>query len=118
LPSIGSPSALTTRPSSASPTGTVWIRPVALTDLLLLEVVDLAEDDGTDGVLVEVQGQAEGPVLELEQLVHRRTGQPDTRAMPSPTSTMRPTCSVPRPGCSPGVYSASRASAAPSAGPR
>ena len=75
LPSIGSPRALTTRPSRASPTGTERMRPVALNDLLLLEVVDLAQDDGADGVLVEVEGQAERAVLELEQLVHRRAGQ-------------------------------------------
>jgi hypothetical protein len=43
--------------------------------LLLFEVVDLAQDDGADGVLVEVEGQAQRPVLELEQLVHRRAGQ-------------------------------------------
>ena len=44
-------------------------------DLLLLEGVDLAEHDGADGVLVEVHGEAQGPVLELEQLVDRRAGQ-------------------------------------------
>ena len=76
LPSSGSPRALTTRPSSASPTGTVWIRPVALTVCSSSRLVHLAQDDGTDGVLVEVERQAQGPVLELEQLVHRRTGQP------------------------------------------
>ena len=50
--------------------------PGGLDRLLLLEVVDLTQDDGTDGVLVEVQGETQGPVLELEQLVHRGTGQP------------------------------------------
>ena len=48
---------------------------MALTDLLLLEVVDLAQDDGADGVLVEVEGEAQRAVLELEQLVDRRAGQ-------------------------------------------
>ena len=46
--------------------------------LLLLEAVDLAEDDGTDGVLVEVQGEAERAVLELEQLVDRGAGEART----------------------------------------
>ena len=49
--------------------------PGRLDRLLLLEVVDLAEDDGADGVLVEVEGQAERAVLELEQLVDRGAGQ-------------------------------------------
>ena len=35
-----------------------------------------AQDDGSDRVLVEVQGDPERAVLELEQLVHRRHGQP------------------------------------------
>ena len=76
LPSIGSPRALTTRPSSASPTGHRLDAPGRLDRLLLFEVVDLTQDDGADGVLVEVEGQAQGPVLELEQLVDRGAGQP------------------------------------------
>ena len=76
LPSSGSPRALTTRPSRASPTGHGLNAPGGLDGLLLLDAVDLAQDDGTDGVLVEVQGETQGPVLELEQLVHRGTGQP------------------------------------------
>ena len=72
---MGSPRALTTRPSRASPTGTDRIRPVALTDCPSSIVVDLAEDDRADGVLVEVERQAEGAALELEQLVDRRAGQ-------------------------------------------
>ena len=35
----------------------------------------VAEHDGADGLLVEVEGQADGAVLELEQLVDRRAGQ-------------------------------------------
>ena len=50
--------------------------PGGLDGLLLFEAVDLTQDDGTDGVLVEVEGEPQRPVLELEQLVHRRTGQP------------------------------------------
>ena len=42
--------------------------------LLFLEAVDLAEDDGADGVFVQVQGQAQRAVLELEQFVDRRAG--------------------------------------------
>ena len=50
------------------------MRPGGLDRLLLLKVVDLTEDDGTDGVLVEVQGQAQRAVFELEQLVHGGAG--------------------------------------------
>ena len=42
--------------------------------LLLLELVDVAEHDRTDRLLVEVHGEAQRAVLELEQLVHRRAG--------------------------------------------
>ena len=49
--------------------------PRRLDRLLLLEVVDLAEDHGADGVLVEVQGKTERAVLELEQLVDRGAGE-------------------------------------------
>ena len=46
-----------------------------LDQLLLLEAGVLAQDDGADGLLVEVEGQALGPVLELEDLVDRAAGQ-------------------------------------------
>ena len=74
-PSIGSPRALTTRPSTPSPTGTERMRPVALTVWPSSIVVDVAEHDGADRLLVEVEGEADGAVLELEQLVDRGVGQ-------------------------------------------
>ena len=43
--------------------------------LALVDVVDLAEHHGADRLLVEVEGQALGAVLELEQLVDRAAGQ-------------------------------------------
>ena len=75
LPSIGAPSAFTTRPSSASPTGTERMRPVALTELAFLDLVGLAEHHRADRFLVEVQREAERAALELEQLVDRGVGQ-------------------------------------------
>ena len=45
-----------------------------LDHLLLFEVVNRTEDDGTDGVLVQVHRQAQGPVLELEELVNGAAG--------------------------------------------
>ena len=46
-----------------------------LDGLALLDLVDVAEHDGADRVLVEVEGEADGAVLELEQLVHGGVGQ-------------------------------------------
>ena len=43
--------------------------------LALLDVVALAEDHRTDGLLVEVQRETEQAALELEQLVDRGVGQ-------------------------------------------
>ena len=73
LPSIGWPRALTTRPSRASPTGTERMLPVALTVWPSSMPTAVAEHDGADRVLVEVEGQADGAVLELEQLVDARS---------------------------------------------
>ena len=47
-----------------------------LDQLLLLEAGVVAQDDGADGLLVEVEGQALGAVGELEDLVDRGAGQP------------------------------------------
>jgi hypothetical protein len=65
----GSPSAFTTRPSMASPTGTERIRPVDFTVWPSSTAFGFAEHHGADRVVVEVQGEAGGAVLELEQLV-------------------------------------------------
>ena len=43
--------------------------------LALLDPVEVTEDDDADLAGVEVQGEAEGAVLELEQLVGHRRGQ-------------------------------------------
>ena len=43
--------------------------------LALLDAVEVAEDDDTDLAGVEVQGEAQRAVLELEQLVGHRGGQ-------------------------------------------
>ncbi len=67
-PSSGRPSGSTTRPSSASPTGTLATRPVPLDRLALLHVLPLAEQRRADVVLLEVERQPDDPVLELEHL--------------------------------------------------
>ena len=80
LPSIGTPSAFTTRPSSASPTATERMRPVAVTVMPSSTLVGLAEDDRADRLLFEVQREAERAALELEQLVDRRVRADPRRA--------------------------------------
>ena len=62
--------------AGASPTGTERIRPVARTTWPSSRPSIVAEHDGADRLLVEVEGEADGAVLELEQLVDRRAGQP------------------------------------------
>src|SRR5690606_7182427 len=42
--------------------------------LTLLDAAELTEDDGTDLALLEVEGEAEGAVLELQQLVGHGRG--------------------------------------------
>ena len=68
LPSIGSPSAFTTRPSSALPTGTEAICFVRRTVSPSRIVAELAHHRDADVVLLEVEDQALHPVLELHQL--------------------------------------------------
>src|SRR5690606_7643772 len=38
------------------------------------DLVDLTEHHGADGLFVEVEGETDGPVLELEHLVDRAVG--------------------------------------------
>ena len=58
LLSIGSPSGLTTRPTSASPTGTRSSWPVARDRLALVDRRVVAQDDHADRRLFEVERQA------------------------------------------------------------
>ena len=62
------PSGSTTRPSSASPTGTLATRAGAAHRLALLDLLPLAEERGADVVLLEVEREADDAVLELEHL--------------------------------------------------
>ena len=74
-PSIGSPSGLTTRPITPSPTGTERMRERRLDRLALVDRAGVAEDDDADRVLFEVEGEADGSVLELDHLVDGGIGQ-------------------------------------------
>ena len=72
LSSSGRPSGSTTRPISASPTGTSTTRPVVLTwsPSLIWRVV--AEDHRADRLFLEVEGHAHDAARELEQLRRER----------------------------------------------
>ena len=69
LPSIGSPSVFTTRPSSPLPTGTCSSLPVVADLVAFLELRVVAEDDDADFGLFEVQRQPGDAVAEVEHLV-------------------------------------------------
>ena len=75
LPSIGLPSASTTRPSSSGPTGTSRMRPVVLTVSPSLMVLVVAQHHRADRVLLEVQRQAEDVARELEHFAVARVGE-------------------------------------------
>ena len=68
LPSIGSPSAFTTRPISASPTGTDMMRPVRRTSSPSLICGIVAQQHRADLVFFQVHGDAGNAVRELDQL--------------------------------------------------
>ena len=69
LPSIGSPSALMTRPSIAVADRHAEDAAGGLHGLAFFDAIGVTEDDRADRLLVEVQGQTDGAVLELEQFV-------------------------------------------------
>ena len=91
LPSIGTPSALTTRPSSASPTGTCDDRAGALDGVAFADRLEVAEERDADVVLFEVQHQPDdAAVAELEQLAGHRAvaGRRRGRCRRRPSSTV------------------------------
>ena len=80
LPSIGWPSALTTRPISSGPTGTSQDAAGALDGVAFGDVLVLAQDHRADRVALEVQRQAEGRLAvrrrrELEHFALHRVRQ-------------------------------------------
>jgi hypothetical protein len=75
LPSIGWPSALTTRPSIAVADRHREDAAGGLDRLALFDRVGVAEHHGADRLLVEVEREADAAVFELEQLVDGAVGQ-------------------------------------------
>jgi hypothetical protein len=68
LPSMGWPSASTTRPMSASPTGNLRNLARALDHVAFANGLELAEECDADVVLFEVEHQADDAFAEVEQL--------------------------------------------------
>ena len=79
LSSIGLPSASTTRPISASPTGTDMMRPVRRTSSPSLNCGVVAEEHGADLIFFEVQRDAGNVVRKLDEFAgHDRFEAVDT----------------------------------------
>ena len=68
LPSMGWPSAFTTRPTMSSPTGTDMMRRVRLTSSPSLISREVAHEHRAHGVFFEVEGDAHDAVRQLQQL--------------------------------------------------
>ena len=90
LPSIGSPSELTTRPISSGPTGTSRMRPVHLTVSPSVMCSYSPRTTAPTRVALEVQREAERVAGELEHLALHRVDRPWMRQMPSVTETTVP----------------------------
>ena len=76
LPSSGSPSVLTTRPSRPLPTGTCRSLPGRADFVALLELRVVAEDDHADFGFVEIERETGDAVAEVEHLVQHHVREP------------------------------------------
>src|SRR5579884_1463136 len=92
LPSTGSPSGFTTRPISASPTGTDRMRPVART----AAPSSISSTSPSTTAPIESSSRFSArpsmPPSNSSSSFTAVSGRPATRAMPSPTRSTRPTC--------------------------
>ncbi len=82
LPSIGSPSAFTTRPINSRPTGTSRMRPVVFTVSPSVMCSILAQHHRADRIALKVQRQPERVVRKLQHLALHHVGQPVDAADP------------------------------------
>src|SRR5580704_4483285 len=98
LPSSGSPRASTTRPRRASPTLTERIRPVALTSCSSSSPLSSPRITAPMVSSSRLRARPSVPSSNSRISLTAAPGKPVMRAIPSPTSTMRPTCSVPTSG--------------------
>ena len=91
LPSTGWPSALTTRPSSSSPTGTEMMRPVRLTGSPSLISVDSPSSTAPTLSSSRLRAMPKTPWGNSSISVAIAPSMPWMRAIPSPTDTTVPT---------------------------
>src|SRR5579872_5328669 len=102
LPSSGWPSGSTTRPMSASPTGTDRMRPVARTSCSSSSEVSAPRMTAPIVSSSRLSARPRVPSSNSRSSFTAAVGSPEIRAMPSPTSVILPTCSA----ATSGVYSA------------
>src|SRR5579871_4166579 len=94
-PSIGSPRGLTTRPSSPSPTGTERMRPVERTTWPSSRPSTSPSTTAPIDSSSRLSASPSVPFSNSSSSFTEAWGRPLTRAIPSPTSITRPTCSAP-----------------------
>ena len=104
LPSIGSPSALTTRPSTPSPTGIDRMRPVALTVWPSSMLSTLPSTTAPIESSSRFSARPTEPSSNSRSSFTPQSGRPCTVAMPSPTSAMRPTVRASNDGSKPSRF--------------
>src|SRR5215213_1343206 len=93
-PSRGSPRGLTTRPSRASPTGTERMLPVALTAWPSSMWPTSPSTTAPIESSSRLRARPRVPPSNSSSSLTAAPGSPLTRAMPSPTSSMRPTWAI------------------------
>src|SRR5690606_36012547 len=92
LPSTGSPSVLTTRPSRPSPTGTERMLPVARTVWPSSTSSTSPSTTAPIDSSSRLSARPMRPPSNSSSSFTAASGRPETRAMPSPTSMTLPTC--------------------------
>ena len=109
LPSTGSPSGLTTRPSRPSPTGTDKMSPVATTVWPSSMPSTSPRTTAPIESSSRLRARPTSPFSKRSISLTAALGRPDTRAMPSPTSSTRPTVVCSTEGVKPSRFAFSAA---------
>src|SRR5262245_43130250 len=109
LPSTGSPRALTTRPSTPSPTGTDRMRPVDLTVWPSSMLSDSPSTTAPIDASSRLRARPTVPSSNSSSSFTAASGRPEMRAMPSPTSLTRPTVRASSDGSNPSRFLVSAA---------
>ena len=104
LPSTGSPSVLTTRPRSPSPQGTERISPVARTTWPSSMFSTSPSTTAPMESSSRFRARPMVPSANSSISLTAQSGRPPTVAMPSPTSSTRPTCAADMSGWKPSRF--------------